>query len=280
MEHAVGERAADVDGQALARRVLRLPVCRLRLQIAKGEHITDGRAVTVEPVPEPLPAIPPLAERVSVEQQVARTLRRLIVTGRLREGTPLRHRDLAARLGVSPTPVRAGLTQLAREGLVSVGATGRSAVSRLTREDLEEVYAARLGLEGLAARLGAEAVGAEELARIRELLEHLRGLAERRAVEEYLAARWEFHATCYRATGRKRLVAEVERLFWRAERYNRLVLSSPERFRRSVGHYREFLRACEHNDGEAGERVIHESVRWAVDLLWESLPSERDAGLA
>ena len=39
---------------------------------------------------------------------------------------------------------------------------------------------------------------------------------------------------CYRASGRTRLVAEVERLFWRAERYNHLVLSSAERFKRSV----------------------------------------------
>ena len=27
-------------------------------------------------------------------------------------------------------------------------------------------------------------------------------------------------------------------------------------------------------DGLRAERVIHESTRWAVDLLWQSLPSE------
>jgi len=227
------------------------------------------------PTREPLLSIPPLQGRVSVEQQVARTLRELIVTGRLGEGTALRHRELAARLGVSPTPVRAGLTQLAREGLVTVGATGRSAVSLLTQEDLEEVYAARLGLEGLAARLGADAIGPEDTARMGELFERLRGLATREAVDEYLVTRWEFHATCYRASGRKRLLEEVERLFWRAERYNRLVLSSPARFRKSVSHYRRFLLTCTENDGEGAEQVIHESVRWAVDLLRDTLPSER-----
>ena len=36
---------------------------------------------------------------------------------------------------------------------------------------------------------------------------------------------------------------EIERLFRRSERYNRLVLSTPERFRESVGRYREFLSA-------------------------------------
>ena len=68
-------------------------------------------------------------------------------------------RDLAQRLGVSQTPVRVGLSALEREGLVEVGETGRALVSRLTREDLEEIYAARLGLEGLAARVGVAAIG-------------------------------------------------------------------------------------------------------------------------
>ena len=83
-------------------------------------------------------------------------------------------RELAARLGVSQTPVRASLGRLEREGFVAVGSTGRAFVSRLTREDFEEIYAARLGLEGLAARLGAEAVGPAELASMRETLEQAR----------------------------------------------------------------------------------------------------------
>jgi DNA-binding GntR family transcriptional regulator len=222
-------------------------------------------------------AVPALDERASVEQLVERTLRELIVTGQLPEGTPLRQRDLAARLGVSPTPVRTSLLQLERDGFVEIGATGRAAVSRLTREDFEEIYAARLGLEGLAARLGAAATGEEEASRMRVLLGRLEELARRQAVDEYLALRWEFYAACYRASGRRRLVDEVERLYRRSERYNRLVLSSPERFRESVGRYRRFLSACEARNGDDAERVIHDSLRWAVDRTAGSLPSEGDA---
>ena len=149
-------------------------------------------------------AIPPLEERESIEQRVARTLRELIVAGQLRAGTPLVQRELAQRLGVSPTPVRASLLQLEREGFVAIGSTGRAVVSLLTGEDFEE----------------------------------------------------------------------IERLFRRSERYNRLVLSTPERFRESVGRYREFLSACEASDGAGAERVIHDSLRWAVDRVAGNLPSE------
>jgi DNA-binding GntR family transcriptional regulator len=221
--------------------------------------------------------VQPLEPRESVERRVVRTLRELIVTDRLPEGTPLVHREVAERFGISPTPVRAALLQLEREGLVSTGATGRSVVRPLTREDLEEVYAARLGLEGLAARLGAAAVTEVELKRMRPMLAHLRELAAADAVDEYLRSRWEFHAVCYEAAGRERLVAEVERLYWRAERYNRRLLAGTDRYERSVGHYGFFLAACEARSGADAEKVIHESVRWAVEQLAPTLPSEREA---
>jgi DNA-binding GntR family transcriptional regulator len=212
--------------------------------------------------------------RRSMERRVTDLLREMIVTGELAEGTPLVQRDLADRIGVSQTPVRIGLSELARDGLVEVTGTGRSLVSRLTREDLEEIYAARLGLEGLAARAGAPALGDDSYDEMRKLMRELEQIAKRRDVEAYLRARWDFHAICYRASGRTRLVDEVERLFWRAERYNRLVLSTAARFQRSVGYYRAFLDACGARDGDAAERVIHESMRQTVADLAPSLPSE------
>jgi DNA-binding GntR family transcriptional regulator len=224
---------------------------------------------------QPLADIEPIG-RTSVEQRAAHALRELIVSGRLPGGTPLVQRDLAERLGVSQTPVRHALMELERTGLVEVGDTGRALVRRLTREDLEELYAARLGLEGLAARLGAVAVGRVEVERMREVLEKLDRWANEQDVDAYLEGRWALHSIAYLASGRTRLVAEVERLFWRGERYHRLVLSSPERFARSVNAYHAFFEACETHDGERAERVIHDSMRWAVDLVGDSLPSERE----
>jgi len=224
-------------------------------------------------VTDALKSVAPIA-RESVEDRVAQALRELIVTGQLPEGTPLVQRDLAERLGVSQTPIRLGLTELERVGLVEVGETGRAMVSRLTREDFEEIYATRLGLEGLAARVGVAAIGPAELARMRSLLTELERLGREQDVDGYLRVRWEFHATCYEAAGRPRLLAEVERLFWRAERYNRIVLSSRERFKQSVANYKRFYEACKAGDPRAAEQVIHDSTQWAVEAVAELLPVE------
>src|ERR687897_1288406 len=179
-----------------------------------------------------------------LEERVAQSLRALIVAGQLPEGTQLVQRDLALQLGVSQTPVRASLGRLEREGFVAVGSTGRAFVSRLTREDFEEIYAARLGLEGLAARLGAQAVGDRERASMRSTLTRLEQAAAAEDVDEYLALRWEFYGTCYRASGRRRLLGEGERLDWRSEGYNRLVLSTAQRFQDSLDRYAAFFVHC------------------------------------
>jgi DNA-binding GntR family transcriptional regulator len=224
-------------------------------------------------VSEHLADIEPLG-RSSVEQRAAQALRELIVTGKLPEGTPLVQRELAERLGISQTPIRLALIELERTGLVEVGGTGRALVRRLTREDLEELYAVRYGVEGLAARLGAEAVSDDDVERMEDVLIRLRRLAGGQDVEAYLVGRWELHSIAYFATGRTRLVAEVERLFWRGERYHRLVLSTADGFEQSVAAYQEFVTACHHRNGARAETVIHDSLRWGVDLIADSLPSE------
>ena len=54
------------------------------------------------------------------------------------------------------------------------------------------------------------------------------------------------------------------------------MLSTKERFRRSVGNYRRFYEACKTGDPRAAQDVMRESLEWAVDLIASELPSEAD----
>ena len=195
----------------------------MKSQIAERRAYNGGGRDVTSPA-EHLADIEPIG-RSSTEQRATKALRELIVAGRLPEGTPLVQRDLAERLGISQTPIRHALVALERAGLVEVGDNGRALVRRLTREDLEELYAARLGLEGLAARLGAAAVGPAELERMRELLAGLDRLARAQDVDAYL--RGALGAPLHRVP---RLRPHAPRRRGRAavlarRRYHRLVLS-------------------------------------------------------
>jgi DNA-binding GntR family transcriptional regulator len=225
----------------------------------------------VAPPPTILPSaqIAELAHTPSLETRLTEQLRELITTGALPEGTPLRLRELADSFGVSPTPVRTSLSLLERDGLVSVGRTGRAMVSSLTLEDVEEIFAARRGMEALAARRAAPLLTDDDVKEMTALLDELHDVATPETLEDYLRATWRFHARCYRASSRPRLVDEVERLFWRAVRYHRILLCTTERFAGSVSFHDRFFDACRARDGRAAEKVIEDSVRWTVEEFAE-----------
>ncbi len=87
---------------------------------------------------------------------VTNKLREALLGGEFAGGERLNEVDLAARLEVSRTPVRAALSTLAAEGLLEYRPNSGYAVKSFTTRDIEGVYAVRATLEGLAVRLVAQ----------------------------------------------------------------------------------------------------------------------------
>src|ERR1051325_2313060 len=70
---------------------------------------------------------------------VVRQLRNEIVTGELRPGTLIKDAELAARLGVSITPVREAIAQLSVEGLIDIAPNRARHVTTVTNENALEL---------------------------------------------------------------------------------------------------------------------------------------------
>src|SRR3984885_8462714 len=108
-------------------------------------------------------------------------VRELIVYGKLSPGTWIVEEELAKRLHVSRTPVRAVLQWLQQEGYVREQRTAtksRMIVSPLTKEDATELYSVIGRLEGLAGRLSAALPKAERSAIVQQLKSLNQKLAE------------------------------------------------------------------------------------------------------
>jgi len=95
--------------------------------------------------------------------EIASTIRRSVTTGRYPMGLWLRQEALAADFGVSRTPVREALRKLQAEGLIAFVPRRGALVRGPTPRDIREAYQVRAELEGLAARLAAEAIEDGEL---------------------------------------------------------------------------------------------------------------------
>ncbi|CAM3186805.1 GntR family transcriptional regulator [Paracoccus nototheniae] len=87
--------------------------------------------------------------------QIHATLSSQIVAGHLRPGDALAETALAARFGLSRTPVREALQRLAAEGLVERGPRRAFAVRRMTTDGLRHLFEALAELEALCAGMAA-----------------------------------------------------------------------------------------------------------------------------
>ncbi len=96
------------------------------------------------------------SETMTLAQSVTDILRAEIMSGQLAPGKKLQEVSLSERLGVSRTPLRAGLHSLASEGLLEYKPNRGYCVRTLNPERLIAIFDLRGVLEGLAARLAAE----------------------------------------------------------------------------------------------------------------------------
>ncbi len=137
------------------------------------------------------------------------TLRHDILTGALAGGTRLAQTDIAKQLGVSTTPVREALRDLASEGLVTIDPHRGGFVIELNRDDLVEIYQIRHALEPLALRIALPQITGELIEHLDQLDEDMRSAPN---VAAWVELNSTFHMSIYAASGRSRLLSTIRSL--------------------------------------------------------------------
>ncbi|WP_235999559.1 GntR family transcriptional regulator [Qaidamihabitans albus] len=191
---------------------------------------------------------------------VCAMLRELIISGEIAPAEPLRQRDLAARFGVSQTPVREALRRLESEGLV-VNDPHRGATVRESRSGVVEDNAQiRAALESLGARLAARAISEEQLKVLRRLNDEMRTVPE--GDERYAELNREFHFTIYESAASPMLLSMM-RLLWQAMPAGPLVTRS---HRESVRQHDELVDALAAGDTEQAAAITEKHILGTTHL--------------
>jgi DNA-binding GntR family transcriptional regulator len=205
-----------------------------------------------------------------------RRLRELIVGGRLAAGARLIETELASRLGVSRTPVRAALLRLEQEGYIlspGAGLRARPAVAALTREDASELFNIIAEVEGLAARRAAALPPAQR----RRLIRALRGL-NGQLLKVAMAPRPDpnrisqldaaFHAHYVHSAAGPRLLALHHGIKPQAERYVRVYVNAlVDEIATSVAEHNVIIRGIESGNPDAAQRAVQTNWRNAAERL-------------
>lgn len=152
------------------------------------------------------------------ESQLARTilrLREMLLAGEFDPGDRISEAPLAARIGVSRTPIRLALERLAHEGLLEPYPTGGFIVRKFTLNDVWNGIEVRGLLEGGAARLAAErVVDDRELDPLRRYQAKLDAMGEPtlETFPTYLEVNDGFHAEILRLAKNETLKQVLDRL--------------------------------------------------------------------
>lgn len=217
-----------------------------------------------------LEADAPLGGRSDLTRDTADGLRELIALRTLSPGQQLRQLELAARLGVSRSPLREAMRMLEREGLLVHEPNRGYFVARMSREELDQIYRIRALLETeLLTTL--RPASAAELDRLRSINAEIAAAVGRRAVDVMLSRNREFHFAIFSLSPQTLIAREVERLWRLCEPYHATHLWHPSVRERMVADHEEIVAALSEGDLRALRRRIdahreaaHASV---VDLL-------------
>ncbi|MER8084667.1 GntR family transcriptional regulator [Streptomyces sp. NPDC058316] len=147
-----------------------------------------------------------------LRDRVANALRAALIAGDLRPGMIYSAPALAAEFGVSATPVREAMLDLAREGLVEAVRNKGFRITELTEQDLDDFTELRAMIEvptvGRIARMGKT----RELKALRPLALAIVDAAADHDIIGYLEADRRFHLELLGLAGNRRLVEEVSSL--------------------------------------------------------------------
>lgn len=219
-------------------------------------------------------------------QIIARLLRERILEGSIAPGSLLRQDALAQELGVSRTPLRTALAELARDGLVTYEANRGFAVRSFDLEDIRAAFEVRANLEGLACRLAAEkGVGDADIARLRDCVAQgdtilSKGRLDPIDLPAYRQMNVDFHETILSAADNPWITEFVNRTHNVPLASDRVILW--ENFgviHRSHDDHHRILGALAARDGRRAENLMWEHVAFAREVLAghiASLPAGRN----
>jgi len=207
----------------------------------------------------------------TAQEAVLAELRRLLVTGELAPGAPVRQEALAERLGVSRVPLREALKVLEGEGHVVYARHRGYVVAELSVEDLVEVYRLRELLEAEAIRVATPRVTPSHLEALQAASDAVEVADRDGDVAEITAANRAFHFLLFDAAGMPRLSRTLRQLWDATDVYRSVYFAEAANRERVHGEHAALLAALRRGDAKSAVRIQAEHRAHSVAAVTAAL---------
>lgn len=219
--------------------------------------------------------LPQLGNRASLREQITRALRAALVAGQMEPGVTYSVPTLAERFGVSATPVREAMLDLAKEGLVEPIRNKGFRVTEISDHDLDEVTQLRMLIEAPTVGRIAHLASADDIGRLRGLAEEITKHAAAGDLISYIEADRLFHLDLLSIAGNRRLVDTVGQLRAQTRLYGLRRLADEGSLVESAAEHLQVLDAIEARDTAAAERLMRRHIGH-VRGIWANLDEPYD----
>ena len=137
---------------------------------------------------------------------VFHTLREAILKGSLKPGERLMELQLAAKLGVSRTPIREAIRMLEQEGLAITIPRKGAEVAKMTEKDMEDVLQIRKALDELAVKAACDKMTGKQIADLTQSVKKFEESIHEGDLDKIIEYDVAFHDIIYEATDNPKLV--------------------------------------------------------------------------
>jgi DNA-binding GntR family transcriptional regulator len=215
-----------------------------------------------------------VTELSSLVRSAYEAVREAVLERRLLPGERVTVRPFTELLDISPTPVKAALAILEREGFLVSRKHSGYFVAELTVADMRDIYELRSAVDALAARDVARTRPAGLLDRLGELLDGQRAALREDDVETYAELDREFHALIWHGSANRRLTAVADLLTAQLRLGHNLTTAMPGRPRAGLDEHLEIMDALRSGDTAAAEQATRRHVAQVIRALEKVLPEQ------
>lgn len=194
-----------------------------------------------------------------------------IATCEILPGAVLNERQEAARLGMSRTPFRQALHQLAKEGLVVTERNRAVRVSLLDPATISDYFVVREALEVELLRRIVNDRCPVDFARLEELVAEMERAVAAEDTLAYLRADEEFHHTVCQAAGNRQALEVIRRAWIHINRTRYLEPGQASNLRGSLAEHRSILTALRRRRIDRAEATVRAHMNRARGLLGDLL---------
>ncbi len=215
------------------------------------------------------------SDYVPLRENAYELIKRMILKGYFKPGERLIENQLSKKFGVSRTPIRESIRKLAAEGLVEITPKGGTKISKLTKNDIDEIYEIRDVLESLAAEKAASIITDREIESLERLLKDAEKALLNKDMKRMAQIDTKIHNLICKSSKNNRLFQLIDVLCTNITRQRELILETPGAGKEAIAGHRKIINAIKKRIKRLQENQFMNILCEAEKFFWRKFKDNR-----